>query len=111
VGGLLLTPLSALIVAMPFFAMQSWYGEYKNYFTYFYIIISVILVSAVFYYVDKKKEINISLYYGLGIAYLLFPAMLCIFCTPIFARLLYVPGAFLLFMAFRKEARDIEEKI
>lgn len=107
----LLVVLSVIILIMPFAAMQSWYPKWQNYFVYFYIAISIVLIWMISYLTEKTKELDLTLYYGMGIAYLLFPAMLCIFVTPIFARLLYVPGAILLFMAFRGEVKKIEETI
>lgn len=106
----LLIPLTIVVLIMPFAALQDWYGTWQNIFVYFYLAISAILIWMVSYYVGKKKEADVSLYYGLGVIYLLFPAMLCIFCTPIFARLLYVPGAIFLFLAFRMDAKAIEEE-
>lgn len=108
-GIFLLLPLSIIILVMPFAALKSWYPQWQNKFAYFYIAISIVIIWAVSYYLEKKKEIDVALYYGLGIAYLLFPAMLCIFVTPIFARLLYMPGAIFLFLAYRKEVKAIEE--
>ncbi len=96
--------------AQPWFKLNpnlQWYQQWQNIFVFFYIALSVVIIWLTARYV-QKGGVGVALYYGLGIAYLLFPAMLCIFVTPIFARLLYVPGAIFLFLAFRQEAKTLE---
>lgn len=114
-GVFLLFPLSIVVVIMPFVAMQSWFKflpalpwyQWSNLFVFFYIALSILLIWTVSKLVASKK-IDASFHYGLGITYLLFPAMLCILATPIFARLLYVPGAIFLYLAFRNELKSLE---
>jgi len=114
-GILLLFPLSVVVIIMPFVAMQPWFKfspalpwyQWSNLFVFFYIALSILLIWTVTKLVASKK-IDASLHYGLGIAYLLFPAMLCVLATPIFARLLYVPGAIFLYLAFRNELKSLE---
>jgi len=52
---------------------------------------------------ERKRKIK-ALFYGFGILCLFLPAILCIFISPIFARLGYVIGAILIYKAF--ETKD-----
>jgi hypothetical protein len=113
--GILLFILSAVVVVIPFIATQSWFKfsptlpwyQWSNLFVFFDIALSILLIWVIPKLVASKK-IDASVIYGLGIAYLLFPAMLCVLSTPIFARLLYVPGAIFLYLAFRNELKSLE---
>lgn len=117
IGGVLLFPLSIVVVIMPFIAMRPWFKfspllpwyQWSNLCVFFYIALSIVIIWIVAKLIAGRK-INSSLYYGLGIAYLAFPAMLCILSTPIFARLLYVPGAIFLYLAFRDEIKTLESE-
>lgn len=108
VMGILMFILSIIVLIMPFAALQPWYAQWQYYFVYFYIAFAILVIWLSASFIDRKKQINVSLYYGLGAAFLLFPAMLCVFITPIFARLLYVPGAIFLYLAFRNELKSLE---
>jgi len=117
-GIFLLFPLSLMIASMPFVALQpwfkanpqsSWYTQAPNVFIFIYIIITMILIWVTHYLIGKKKHIDIALYYSLGSIYLLFPTMLCVFITPIFARLLYVAAGIFYYLAFRQEVKQLEE--
>lgn len=109
-GFFLLLPLVIIIFLMPFVVLESWYPQWQEKIAYLYVVIAIAMLWLVNYLIEGKEEVDASLYYGLGIAYLLFPAMLCIFVTPIFARLLYLPGAIFLYLAYRREMALIEKE-
>lgn len=49
---------------------------------------------------ERRRKIK-ALFYGFGILFLFLPAILCVFISPIFARLGYVIGAILIYKAFQ----------
>jgi hypothetical protein len=65
---------------------------------------SVLLLDIILYNVLKlkeKEERKKGLLYGLGFIFLIFPMLICIFISPIYARWGYLIGAILLFKAMR----------
>jgi len=118
-GIVFLIPLSLTIALMPSIASKPWfkadpkliwYAQAPNTFILFYIAFSIILIWVAHYFIGKKNQLDVSLHYVLGSIYLLFPAMLCVFVTPIFARLLYVIAGVFFYLAFRHEAKMAERE-
>lgn len=67
------------------------------------LFFSIIILFIFLFNISKEKnnkKNTKSLFYGLGILFLFSPAILCVFISPIFARIGYVIGAFLIYKAF-----------
>lgn len=94
-GWLLLLSTAAFI--MPFAAVQPWFKVWQYVFFASYLLISFVIMFLTHDFISRRRAVAYDLYFALGIAYLLFPAMLCIFITPVFARILYLFGAVYLF--------------
>jgi hypothetical protein len=97
----LLVLLSAAVLAMPFAAAQPWFKDWQYVFFVSCLLVSIVLLFVSHDLIARRSSIAPDMHFALGIAYLLFPAMLCIFITPVFARILYLFGAAYLFLGLK----------
>ena len=61
--------------------------------------------------VKERPKLVKSVLYGLGIGLLMFPAPLCIFVSPIYARIGFGVGAILIYKAFGMKIEKVKKQI